>query len=91
MFCFEDIAEIAPEHLRGAFVSANVLLITSGQFVSYVVDAALVKVSPSSAHFVSSSFVTPASVVPRSFRFSLLFADLSLLGVHPLRSVSGTL
>jgi SP family myo-inositol transporter-like MFS transporter 13 len=35
------IAEVAPSSIRGALVSADVLLITGGQFVSYGVDLAL--------------------------------------------------
>lgn len=38
------IAECAPEELRGALVSIDVLLITTGQFVSYIVDAIFLNV-----------------------------------------------
>ena len=38
------IAECAPEELRGAMVSLDVLLITTGQFVAYAVDAILIPV-----------------------------------------------
>jgi len=38
------IAEAAPEDIRGALVSTNVLMITTGQFVAYAVNAALASV-----------------------------------------------
>ena len=38
------IAECAPEELRGAMVSLDVMLITTGQFVAYLVDALLIPV-----------------------------------------------
>lgn len=38
------IAECAPEDLRGSMVTIDVLLITTGQFVAYAVDAALISV-----------------------------------------------
>ena len=38
------ISECAPEELRGALVSIDVLLITTGQFVSYCVDAVFLHV-----------------------------------------------
>lgn len=38
------IAEAAPSEIRGGLVSANVLMITGGQFFSYVINYGLTKV-----------------------------------------------
>ena len=38
------ISECSPEEMRGAMVSLDVLLITTGQFVAYVVDAVFIDV-----------------------------------------------
>jgi len=38
------IAEVAPSEIRGSLVSTNVLMITGGQFVSYLVNLAFTQV-----------------------------------------------
>lgn len=39
------IAEAAPSEIRGSLVSTNVLMITGGQFISYLVNLAFTEVS----------------------------------------------
>lgn len=51
------IAESAPESIRGTLVSIDVLLITGGQFVSYVVDAIFLDVPGNWRWMLGLSFV----------------------------------
>ena len=51
------IAESAPESIRGTLVSVDVLLITGGQFVSYVVDAIFLNVPGNWRWMLGLSFV----------------------------------
>ena len=39
------IAELSPSEIRGGLVSTNVLMITSGQFLSYLINLAFTQVS----------------------------------------------
>lgn len=45
------IAEASPSEIRGSLVSTNVLLITGGQFLSYLVNLAFTEVSFSLLNF----------------------------------------
>ncbi|CAL0300439.1 unnamed protein product [Lupinus luteus] len=66
------IAEVSPSEIRGSLVSSNVLMITGGQLLSYIVNLAFTKVSfPSSA--VIGSMVTTwiSDKVPGTWRWML--------------------
>lgn len=50
------IAEASPSEIRGSLVSTNVLMITGGQFLSYIVNLAFTQVSiPSHFLFTTSA------------------------------------
>jgi SP family myo-inositol transporter-like MFS transporter 13 len=55
------IAEVSPPEKRGALVTVNVLMITTGQFLSYIVNYYFTTVCQTFADRVSPRFVTPAS------------------------------
>ncbi|MED6130875.1 Integrin alpha chain-like protein (Alpha-int1) [Stylosanthes scabra] len=55
------IAEVSPSEIRGGLVSANCLMITGGQFLSYVINYGLTKV-PGTWRWMLGLAGTPAAV-----------------------------
>ena len=45
------IAEASPSEIRGSLVSTNVLMITGGQFIAYLVNLAFTEVRLISLHY----------------------------------------
>lgn len=68
------IAEAAPTKVRGALVTMNVLMITSGQFVSYLINLAFTKVSlhskPSKCCFSSNGLICLVVMVQTGIHFT---------------------
>lgn len=57
------IAEVSPPHKRGSLVTLNVLMITTGQFLSYIVNLGFTKVHYYSLQVVNSFMVSPSGFV----------------------------
>ncbi|KVH90929.1 General substrate transporter [Cynara cardunculus var. scolymus] len=68
------IAEAAPSEIRGGLVSTNVLMITGGQFLSYLVNLAFTEMGRSIS--IEPSDVTNACGLPRNGAFSDLVPQM---------------
>jgi hypothetical protein len=72
------IAEVSPADKRGALVTFNVLMITTGQFLSYLVNLAFARVKLQMQILVSYSLfalisLTVVFILKNRFEFHRLF------------------
>lgn len=82
------IAEASPSEIRGSLVSTNVLMITGGQFLSYLVNLAFTRVSIpcSSIELEFYMYIFISTCCPKSCANVLTLSTCLFLGIISLNT-----